>query len=73
MRCPRLICLWPDRAKGVYPAKPLIPILVGLLIFESDRSSALGTRPVKATLRGVVQIVEHRTYGQAYGQCIRAS
>ncbi len=30
-------------AKGTYPAKPLIPILGGLLTFESDWSPALGT------------------------------
>jgi hypothetical protein len=29
-------------AKGTYPAKPLIPILGGLLAFESDWSPALG-------------------------------
>ena len=29
-------------AKGTYPAKPLIPILGGLLTFESDWSPALG-------------------------------
>jgi hypothetical protein len=29
-------------AKGTYPAKPLIPILGGLLTFESDWNPALG-------------------------------
>lgn len=35
-------------AKGVYPAKPLIPILGGLLTFESDWSPALGPSFSKA-------------------------
>jgi hypothetical protein len=35
-------------AKGVYPAKPLIPILGGLLTFESEWSPALGTSFEKA-------------------------
>jgi hypothetical protein len=30
-------------AKGTYPAKPLIPILAGLLTFESEWSPALGS------------------------------
>ena len=36
-------------AKGTYPAKPLIPILGGLLTFESDWSPALG-RPFRNAL-----------------------
>ena len=36
-------------AKGTYPAKPRIPILGGLLTFESDWSPALGT-PLKNIL-----------------------
>jgi len=35
-------------AKGIYPAKPLIPILGGLLTFESDWSPALGPSFKKA-------------------------
>lgn len=35
-------------AKGVYPAKPLIPILGGLLTFESEWSPALGPSFEKA-------------------------
>ncbi len=35
-------------AKGVYPAKPLIPILGGLLAFESEWSPALGASFEKA-------------------------
>lgn len=35
-------------AKGVYPAKPLIPILGGLLTFESEWSPALGPSFQKA-------------------------
>lgn len=35
-------------AKGVYPAKPLIPILGGLLTFESDWSPTLGSALEKA-------------------------
>lgn len=35
-------------AKGVYPAKPLIPILGGLLTFESEWSPALGPSLEKA-------------------------
>lgn len=35
-------------AKGVYPAKPLIPILGGLLTFESDWSPPLGSSLEKA-------------------------
>jgi hypothetical protein len=35
-------------AKGVYPAKPLIPILGGLLTFESEWSPALGASFEKA-------------------------
>ena len=37
-----------DYAKGVYPAKPLIPILGGLLTFESEWSPALGPSFEKA-------------------------
>lgn len=37
-------------AKGVYPAKPLIPILGGLLTFESEWSPALGPAFEKALL-----------------------
>jgi hypothetical protein len=40
-------------AKGVYPAKPLIPILGGLLTFESDWRPALGT-PFERALRADV-------------------
>ena len=36
-------------AKGTYPAKPLIPILGGLLTFESDWSPALG-EPLRSAL-----------------------
>ena len=36
-------------AKGTYPAKPLIPILGGLLTFESDWSPALGA-PLRSVL-----------------------
>jgi hypothetical protein len=36
-------------AKGTYPAKPLIPILGGILTFESDWSPALG-QPLNAAL-----------------------
>ena len=35
-------------AQGVYPAKPLIPILAGLLTFESEWSPALGASFEKA-------------------------
>ena len=35
-------------AKGVYPAKPLIPILGGLLTFESEWNPALGSSFEKA-------------------------
>src|SRR3546814_6706097 len=35
-------------AQGVYPAKPLIPILGGLLTFESEWSPALGASFEKA-------------------------
>jgi hypothetical protein len=35
-------------AKGTYPAKPLIPILGGLLTFESDWTPGLGEPLVKA-------------------------
>ena len=38
-------------AKGTYPAKPLIPILGGLLTFESDWSPAFG-EPLKKALAG---------------------
>ncbi|MEA2960861.1 MAG: hypothetical protein QOI46_959, partial [Alphaproteobacteria bacterium] len=41
-------------AKGVYPAKPLIPILGGLLTFESEWSPALGTSFEKALSAGGV-------------------
>jgi hypothetical protein len=37
-------------AKGVYPAKPLIPILGGILTFESEWSPALGAPFEKALL-----------------------
>ncbi len=37
-------------AQGVYPAKPLIPILGGLLTFESDWSPALGSSFEKALI-----------------------
>ncbi len=37
-------------AKGVYPAKPLIPILGGLLTFESEWSPALGPSFEKALI-----------------------
>lgn len=40
-------------AKGVYPAKPLIPILGGLLTFESEWSPALGASFEKALLANV--------------------
>ena len=36
-------------AKGVYPAKPLIPIIGGILAFESDWSPAFGP-PLQAAL-----------------------
>jgi hypothetical protein len=36
-------------AKGTYPPKPLIPILGGLLTFESDWSPPLGS-PLEAAL-----------------------
>lgn len=36
-------------AKGTYPAKPLIPILGGILTFESDWNPALG-QPLKDSL-----------------------
>jgi len=39
-------------AKGVYPAKPLIPILGGLLTFESDWSPAFGPPLEKALAEG---------------------
>jgi hypothetical protein len=38
-------------AKGTYPAKPLIPILGGLLTFESDWNPALGTSFDRALLK----------------------
>jgi hypothetical protein len=38
-------------AKGVYPAKPLIPILGGLLTFESEWSPPLGQSFDKALLK----------------------
>jgi len=41
-------------AKGVYPAKPLIPILGGLLTFESEWCPALGTSFEKALSAGGV-------------------
>jgi hypothetical protein len=40
-------------AKGVYPAKPLIPILGGLLTFESEWSPALGASFEKALAANV--------------------
>jgi hypothetical protein len=40
-------------AGGTYPAKPLIPILGGILTFQSDWSPALGDPLRKALLRGV--------------------
>jgi hypothetical protein len=40
-------------AKGVYPAKPLIPILGGLLTFESEWSPALGSSFEKALIADV--------------------
>jgi hypothetical protein len=39
-------------AKGVYPAKPLIPILGGLLTFESEWSPPLGRSFGKALSKG---------------------
>jgi hypothetical protein len=41
-------------AKGVYPAKPLIPILGGLLTFESEWSPALGSSFEKALVADIV-------------------
>ncbi len=38
-------------AKGIYPPKPLIPILGGLLTFESDWQPALG-QPLLSALNG---------------------
>lgn len=42
-----------------------------------DLKKALAERaripPVRAALRGMPRIVEHRTYGQAYEQCFRAA
>ena len=40
-------------AKGVYPAKPLIPILAGLLTFESEWSPALGSSFEKALVSDI--------------------
>jgi hypothetical protein len=42
-------------AKGTYPAKPLIPILGGLLTFESDWTPAFGTPLEKALIEGDAQ------------------
>lgn len=42
-------------AGGTYPAKPLIPILGGLLTFESDWSPALGGRSTKLSM-GIYQM-----------------
>lgn len=39
-------------AKGIYPAKPLIPILGGLLTFESDWNPAFGQPLQKALTKG---------------------
>jgi hypothetical protein len=39
-------------ASGTYPAKPLIPILGGILTFESDWSPALGDPLLEALRRG---------------------
>jgi hypothetical protein len=39
-------------AKGTYPAKPLIPILGGLLTFESDWSPAFG-EPIRKALSDI--------------------
>lgn len=41
-------------AKGVYPAKPLIPILGGLLTFESEWNPALGPSFKKALVADIV-------------------
>src|SRR4051812_341856 len=40
-------------AKGTYPPKPLIPILGGLLTFESEWSPALGPSFEAALLKGI--------------------
>lgn len=40
-------------AKGTYPPKPLIPILGGLLTFESDWSPALGPSLKRTQRKGV--------------------
>jgi hypothetical protein len=40
-------------ARGVYPAKPLIPILGGLLTFESEWSPALGKSFEKALIANI--------------------
>jgi hypothetical protein len=42
-------------AKGTYPAKPLIPILGGLLTFESDWTPAFGKPLEKALTEGDAQ------------------
>jgi hypothetical protein len=42
-------------AKGTYPAKPLIPILGGLLTFESEWNPALGPSFEKALLADIGQ------------------
>ena len=39
-----------NHAGGTYPAKPLIPILGGLLTFESDWNPALGTSLIRALM-----------------------
>lgn len=43
-------------AKGVYPAKPLIPIFGGLLTFESEWSQPLGQSFGKALSKGNVRV-----------------
>jgi hypothetical protein len=48
VRCLHRTSLPIPYAKGVYPAKPLIPILGGLLTFESEWSPALGASFEKA-------------------------
>jgi hypothetical protein len=64
-------------AKGTYPAKPLIPIIGGLLTFESDWSPAFG-EPMKHALTvgtpegrldiGCVAAHGHFTLDQATGE-----
>lgn len=63
-------------AKGTYPAKPLIPIIGGLLTFESDWSPAFG-EPLKKALNaasseerldiGCVAAHGHFTFDQVSG------